>query len=56
MHLENKAVSKAGLVLVNYALTISRLGDYEKAGDLFDQAEQLVFSQESWIEKKSIVL
>ncbi len=51
MHLENKAISKAGLVLVNYALTIFRLGDKEKAGSLFDQAEQLVFSRESWVEK-----
>ncbi len=51
MHLENKAISKAGLVLVNYALTISRLGDKEKAELLFDKAEQLVFSRESWVEK-----
>jgi len=51
MHLGNKAISKAGLVLVNYALTIFRLGDKKKASDLFDQAEELVFSQESWVEK-----
>ena len=51
MHLENKAIPKAGLVMINYALAIFRLGDKEEAGHLFDKAEQLVFSQESWSEK-----
>ncbi|MEA3265942.1 MAG: response regulator [Candidatus Fermentibacteria bacterium] len=56
MHHQNKAISKAGLVLVNYALTISRLGDKEKAKHLFDQAEKLVFSRESWVEKLAYCL
>lgn len=49
MHLENKAFSKAGLVLVSQAVVSYLLGDRQKAERLFDKAHDLVFSSESWI-------
>ena len=48
MQFENNAFSKAGLVLVHYAVALFYLGKKGKADCLFNMAERLIFLQESW--------
>ena len=52
MQFDNNAISKAGMVLTHCAFALAHTGEKEKSDCLFNRAQKMVFSMESWSEQK----